>query len=440
MKNILILGAGFVSRPGVKYLLDSSNLRITVADIFPERAEALIAGYENGKALTLDINNTEKLNAMISDNDIVVSLLPWTLHLKVADLCIKNNKHMVTTSYVSDGMKALDPVVGEKGLLFMNETGVDPGIDHMSAKKIIDEVEQEGGKILEFYSYTGGLPAPEDNDNPFGYKFSWSPKGVLLASRNAAKFLENGKVIDIPGEELFLNFKEESVEELGVFEVYPNRDSLIYKEIYGLDDASTLMRGTYRYPGWCRTLKLMIDMGLLSDTPVKGISQVPFNEAISKLLKIESKNDLRKEISEKYKIPLDSEELKRLDWLGLFGEELTSDKDNFVDILSDLLKKKLFYKDGEKDMILMKHTFVILNKDGSKDMITSTLIDYGIPGGDSSMSRTVSLPLAISVKMMAEGKFNLTGVQIPVVKELYLPILAELENLGIKMVEKRISL
>lgn len=440
MKNILILGAGFVSKPGVKYLLDSSNLNVTVADLFVERAEELIEGHGNGKALALDINNTEKLNSMISDNDIIVSLLPWTLHLKVADLCIKNNKHMATTSYVSDGMMALDPIAKEKGLLFINETGVDPGIDHMSAKKIIDEVEQEGGKILEFYSYTGGLPAPEDNDNPFGYKFSWSPRGVLLASRNAAKFLESGKVVDIPGDELFLNFKEESVEGLGDFEVYPNRNSIIYKEIYGLDDAMTLIRGTYRYPGWCRTLKLMIDMGLLSDIPTKGISQVPYSEAMSKLAGISGKDDLKMEISEKYKIPLDSEELKRLEWLGLFGGELTSEHDNFLDILSDILKRKLYYKDNEKDMIVMKHTFTILNRDGSKDVITSTLIDYGIPGGDSSMSRTVSLPLAISVKMMAEGKFDLTGVQIPVVSELYLPILAELENLGIKMVEKRISL
>ena len=184
----------------------------------------------------------------------------------------------------------------------------------------------------------------------------------------------------------------------------------------------------------------MIDMGLLSDTPTKGISRVPYSEAMSKLEGIDGKDDIKMEISGKYKIQPASEELKRLEWLGLFGEELTSEHDNFLDILSDLLKKKLYYKDGETDMILMKHTFTVLNKDGSKERITSTLIDYGIPGGDSSMSRTVSLPLAISVKMMAEGKFDLTGVQIPVVRELYLPILAELENLGIKMVEKRTSL
>ncbi len=440
MKNILILGAGLVSRPGVKYLLGNSNLNIIVADIFPEKAEALIEGSTNGKAVALDINDTEKLDVMISENDIIVSLLPWTLHMKVADLCIKNNKNMVTTSYVSDGMKILDPLIREKGLLFINEVGVDPGIDHMSAKKIIDEVEKEGGKILEFYSYTGGLPAPENNDNPFGYKFSWSPRGVLLASRNSAKFLENGIVVDIPGEELFLNCREDMVDELGDFEVYPNRDSIIYKELYGLDDVTTLIRGTYRYPGWCRTLKLMIDLGLFSDIPTKGISRVPYSEAMSKLEGISDKEDLKKQISERYKILLDSEELERLEWLGLFGDELTPDHDNFFEILSDLMEKKLYYEDSEKDMVLMKHTFTILNKDGSKEKVTSTLIDYGIPGGDSSMSRTVSLPLAISVKMMAEGKFDLTGVQIPVISDLYLPILAELENLGIKMAEKRTSL
>ncbi len=440
MKNILILGAGFVSRPGVRYLLESRTLNVTVADILPEKAEKLVSGYENGKAFELDINNTEKLENAVKEHDIVVSLLPWTLHMKVADLCVNNNRNMATTSYVSEGMKALDPKVRDKGVLFLNEIGVDPGIDHMSAMKIIDEIEAEGGKIVEFYSNTGGLPAPEDNDNPFGYKFSWSPKGVILASRNSARFLENGKIVDIPGEELFLNFKNEHIEGLGEFELYPNRDSVAYKDIYGLEGVETLIRGTYRYPGWCRTMKLVVDLGLLSDVSHTGINRVPFRKAISKLPLLEGEKDLKSAVMKKFDINEDSEELKRLEWLGIFGEELTSDHDNFLDILSDLMKRKLYYKDGEKDMILMQHTFIVRNSDGSKDRITSTLIDYGIPDGDTSMSRTVSLPLAISVKMMAEGKFDLTGVRIPVVKELYLPVLAELERLGIRMVEKRISL
>lgn len=440
MKNILILGAGFVSRPGVRYLLDSGVVNVTVADIFPERAEELVAGYENGRALSLDINDSEKLEQTVKEHDIVVSLLPWTLHLKVADLCVKNNRNMATTSYVSEGMKALDPEVRERGLLFLNEIGVDPGIDHMSAMKIIDEVEAEGGKIVEFYSTTGGLPAPEDNDNPFGYKFSWSPKGVILASRNAARFLERGKVVDIPGEELFLNYKNEHIEGLGDFELYPNRDSVVYKDIYGLEGIETLIRGTYRYPGWCRTLKLIVDMGLLSDTPQEGIAGIPFREALLKLPQLKGEDDPRAAVMKNFGLDDYSEELKRLEWLGIFSDELTPDQDNFLDILSDQMKRKLYYKEDEKDMILMQHTFIVRNSDGSRDKIISTLIDYGIPGGDSSMSRTVSLPLAIGVKMMAEGRFNLTGVRIPVLKELYLPVLSELENLGIRLVEKRSAL
>jgi len=440
MKNILILGAGFVSRPGVRYLLSDSGLNITVADMFVDKAKELVEGFENGKAVTLDINNSKNLDLMIKENDVVVSLLPWTLHLKVAKLCVKNGKNMATTSYVSDGMKELDNQVKEKGLLFINEIGVDPGIDHMSAKKIIDEVHGDGGKIIEFYSYCGGLPAPEDNDNPFGYKFSWSPKGVVLASRNPARFLENGEIVNISGEELFLNYRDEKVEELGNFEVYPNRNSMIYREIYGLEDVQTLIRGTYRYSGWCKTFKLISDFGLLSDSETDGINNIPYSDMMCKLLDVKKKSDLEQEISKKFGISIDSEQIRRLKWLGLFGEGLTPDLNNYLDILSELLQKKLYYKNNEKDMILMKHTLKVLNKDGTYDRITSTLIDYGIPGGDSSMSRTVSLPLAICVKMMAEEKIDLVGVRIPIRKEVYLPVLEELERLGIKMVERRTSL
>ncbi len=440
MKKILILGAGFVSRPGVRYLLNSSNLFVTVADMFINKAKRLVEGFENGKAVALDINNFDSLDLLIKENDVVVSLLPWTLHPKVAKLCVKNGKNMATTSYVSEEMRELDSQVRDKGLLFVNEIGVDPGIDHMSAKKIIDEVESEGGKIVEFYSYCGGLPAPEDNNNPFGYKFSWSPKGVVLASRNPARFLENGKIVNIPGEELFLNYRDEQVEELGDFEVYPNRDSIIYKEIYGLKDVQTLIRGTYRYPGWCKTFKLINDIGLLSDSETVGISKIPYGNMMSKLLGVEEISDLEKEISKRFGIPSDSEQIARLKWLGLFGEDLTPEFNNYLDILSELLQKKLYYEDNEKDMILMKHTLKVLNGDGTYDRITSTLINYGISGGDSSMSRTVSLPLAICVKMMAEGEIDLVGVHIPVTKLIYSPVLEELERLGIKMIEKRTSL
>lgn len=440
IKKILVLGSGMVSRPGVTYLLEQENLFVTVASNELEVARELVKGFENGKALFIDVKDTEKLSALIEENDITVSLLPWVFHVGVAELCLKYNKHMATTSYANEDMRALDGQAREKGLLFLNEIGVDPGIDHMSAMKIIDEVAREGGKIRHFYSFCGGLPAPEDNDNPFGYKFSWSPKGVVLASRNAAKFLENGKMVDIDGKDLFLNYRMEEVEGLGTFEVYPNRDSMPYKELYHLNDAETVMRGTYRYPGWCDTIKKMVDLGLVDDTPVDNLAGITYKEMMAGLTGAKTGEDVIEKTAEKIGLSRDSEIMKRLEWLGLFSDEKVPDHNNRLDILSHRLQEKLYYKEKEKDMLVLRHRFVVENADKSKDLITSTMVDYGIPGGDSSMARTVSLPLAIGVKLMAEGKINLTGVQIANKKEIYEPTLKELETLNIKMEDKRVPL
>lgn len=440
MKKILILGAGLVSKPGVTYLLDTEGLFVTVASRTVSKAEKLIKDYENGKAVELNVNDKNKLEGLIKENDVIVSLLPWVHHMKVAELCIKNNKDMATTSYVSEGMKKLDAEVKEKGLLFLNEIGVDPGIDHMSAMKIIDEVENEGGKIIHFYSYCGGLPAPEDNDNPFGYKFSWSPKGVVLASKNSAKFLENDEQVDIEGKNLFLNSREEFIEGLGKFEVYPNRDSMPYKELYGLKDAKTVMRGTYRNLGWCETFKKIVDLGLVDDTSVAGLKGLTYGKMMAKIIGVNGAENIKEKVAEKIGLKPDHPIIERLEWLGLLSGDVIPDYNNYLDILSDLLLEKLYYKDNEKDMLILQHKFTVENSDGSNDLITSTLIDFGISGGDSSMARTVSLPLAIGVKLMAEGRFNLTGIQIPNMKEIYDPVLKELERLDIKMVEKRISL
>ncbi len=439
MKKILVLGAGLVSRPGVRYLLDQDGLFVTVASRTVSKAEKLVEGAPNGRAISLNVKDETALANLIKDNDIVVSLLPWIHHVKVAKLCLEHGKHMATTSYVSEEMRALDTDARGKGLLFLNEIGVDPGIDHMSAMKIIDEVNDAGGKVLHFYSYCGGLPAPDDNDNPFGYKFSWSPRGVVLASRNSAKFLENGEVVNIEGKDLFLNSRVEEIEGLGSFEVYPNRDSLPYKDLYGLKDALTVMRGTYRNLGWCDTLKAIVDIGLVDDTPRQGLKGITFKKMMADLLGAADDGEALAKACEKLGLAPESDVIKRLKWLGLFSDETVPEQDNYLDILSDLLQEKLYYKEGEKDMILLRHKFVIENKDRSQDVVTATLIDYGIPHGDSSMARTVSLPLAIGVKLMAEGKIKLTGVQIPVDKCIYELVLPELEKLGIKFVEKKTS-
>jgi len=436
MTKILVLGAGLVSRPGVRYLLQQANLQVTCASRTVSKAEKLVEGFANGKAIPINVNDREDLAALIRENDIIVSLLPWVHHQKVADLCLELNKNMATTSYVSAELKKLDGAVKEKGLLFLNEIGVDPGIDHMSAMQVINIVQDEGGKVLHFYSNTGGLPAPEDNDNPFGYKFSWSPKGVVLASRNSASWLENGKVIDIPGAALFMNYLVERIEGLeDNYEVYANRDSVPYKDLYGLDDALTVKRGTYRNLGWCDTLKKMVDLGLVDESTVE--TGITFKQMMAKLVAAADGEDVIEKAAEKVGLTIDDPIIKRLEWLGLFSDETIPDFDNVLDVLSQQMQDKLYYAEGEKDMIAMQHKFTIENADGSQDLITSTLIDYGIPNGDSSMARTVSLPLGIGVRMMAEGKINLTGVQIPNRPEVYEPVLAELEKLGIKMVEKR---
>lgn len=437
MKRILVLGAGLVSKPGVRYLLNDKELNVTVASRTVSKAEKLVEGFDNGFALHVNVKNEDDLENLIKQNDIIVSLLPWIYHIKVAKLCLKNNKNMATTSYVSEEMKELDEQVKKKGLLFLNEVGVDPGIDHMSAMSIIDHIHEQGGKIVDFYSFCGGLPAPENNDNPFGYKFSWSPKGVLLASRNSAKFLEHGKIVEIDGKDLFSNYRVEDVDNLGKFEVYANRDSMPYRDIYGLNETETVMRGTYRYPGWCDTIKKIVDLGLIDETPRESLKSISFRNMIAELIGCIEGEDVIAKTAEKMGLSKDSEIIKRIEWLGLFSDDIVSGN-NYLDILGEKMQEKMKYEDGERDMLILKHKFIVENKDKSRDMITSTMIDYGIPYGDTSMARTVSLPLGIGVKLMAENKIDLKGVIRPIKKEVYRPVLKELEKLNIKLIEKKV--
>ncbi len=438
--KILVLGSGLVSRPGVRYLLAQKHLQVHVASNQPEIAAELVNGFAYGTSQYLDVMDTEFLTRLIEANDIIVSLLPWVLHVQVAKLCLHVGRHMATTSYVSEEMRHLDEGARQKGLLFLNEMGVDPGMDHMSAMKIIDEVAAEGGKVRHFYSICGGLPAPQDNDNPFGYKFSWSPKGVVLASRNSAKFLENGQIVDIPGQDLFVRYRIEEVPPLGTFEVYANRNSLPYKDFYGLKDAATIMRGTYRYPGWCDTLKKIVDLGLVDDTPVAHLKGSTYSQMMAELVGATKGDDIEAKTAAKIGQVKGSPVMLRLRWLGLFSDEPLPDFDNHLDILSQRMQEKMCYQKGEVDMLLLRHKFIVENKDKTTDMITSTLVDYGIPYGDSSMARTVSLPLAIGVSAMAAGKIPLTGVQIPTTKVIYEPVLKELAQLNIKMAEVRVRL
>jgi len=434
-KNVLILGAGLVSRPIVRYLLDN-GFNVVMASRTVSKAEKIIENHPNGKAISFNIAKDDFLDKLIQDCDIAVSLLPYTYHVKVAKLCVKYRKHLVTTSYVSDEMKSLDEQAKSAGVLLLNECGLDPGIDHMSAMRIIHDVEEKDGKVISFKSTTGALPSFENNNNPFGYKFSWSPRGVLLASRNSAKWLENGQEINIPGEQLFENYYLQDVPSVGTFENYPNRNSVPYKEIYGLKDAHTVYRGTFRITGWCETLRNIVALGWLNDKPISGFNGKTYADITRKLIAAKSDEDLIKAVVRYLDLKEYSAIIKRLDWLGIFSNiPLPNDRDNPLDYLNVLTLSKMKLGKDERDMIVMHHEFVAEYHD-KKEYITSTLLDFGIPDGDSAIARTVALPAAIAVRMILDNKISLSGVHIPVKPEIYNPILDELEEMDITFKEK----
>ena len=310
-KKVLVLGAGLVARPLVRYLLDTAGFRVRVTSRTLSKARDLVGGHPGGKPLSLNVNDDQALEEEILWADLVVSLVPYVHHPKIASIAVSSGVHLVTTSYVSPAMRELDEPAKKAGVLLLNEIGLDPGIDHMSAMKIIASVRDKGGSISAFRSYCGGLPAPEANDNPFGYKFSWSPRGVVLAGRNAARFLENGKVVEIPGPELFDHFGPLDVEGAGRFEAYPNRDSMPYIDLYGLQGIGTMVRGTLRNPGWCAVWKKMADLGLLDDSVHSDLAGKPYGRIVSDLVGGDG-DDPAAEVASFLHIDPDSEQIKKM--------------------------------------------------------------------------------------------------------------------------------
>jgi saccharopine dehydrogenase (NADP+, L-glutamate forming) len=437
MKKILILGAGLVAKPLVRYLLDQPDFEVVIATRTVSKAVRLIDNHPKGRAKTLNLKNEEGLRDEVKEADLVISMVPYAFHTRVARFCIEFKKQMVTTSYVSGEMKSLDADAKAAGILILNEIGLDPGIDHMEAMRIIHEVEDKGGKIMSFTSYCGGLPAPEANTNPLGYKFSWSPIGVLLAGKNSAKYLKDGEIVEILSKDLFDNYGIIPIEGLGDFEGYPNRDSVPYIELYGIQSTQTMLRGTLRNIGWCSTLKKVADIGLL-DKEEKDLTGYTYANFMRTLMGNPEESDLRQALAVHLDLKRDSAIINHFEWLGLLSDEPVSiDKGGAIDVLAARMVEKMSFDEGERDMIILQHTFEASYPEGPGERITSTLIDYGIPRGDSSMSRTVGLPPAIGTKLILEGKINRTGVHIPVLRDIYIPILEELKGLNIAFSEKK---
>lgn len=431
--KVLLLGAGMVAKPLADYILDN-NIKLTIASRTLTKAEKLIRNRANGKAVQWTIDDIDQLDQLVASHDLTVSLLPYAHHVTVAKLCIKHKKNMVTTSYVSEEMKALDAAAKEAGIIILNEIGVDPGFDHMTAMRIIDKVQEKGGKVKEFYSLCGALAAPEETNNPFKYKFSWSPKGVIMAGNNGAKYLKDGEVVELPTENLFKNPLTIEFQEVGKMEVYPNRNSLAYIDIYGLKDVTTMYRGTFRYPDWCEIMDAMKTLGLFTSDK-QSFAGKTYKKIMARQLEVYPAN-IKEKAAEQLRLPIDSPAILAMEWLGLFSGYMPSmEEGSNFDLITDLMLKKMMLPEGARDMVIMLHSFLVENADGSTEVVKSRLLDYATKE-DTSISRTVALPAAIAVKMILDGKINDKGVHIPVSKTIYEPILTELENLGIAMQEE----
>jgi saccharopine dehydrogenase-like NADP-dependent oxidoreductase len=434
MKNIFVIGAGRSASSLIRYLLDhagKNEWKVTIGDLSKELVESKVADHKNGEAVVFDIHNASQREKYIGAADLVISMLPATMHMDVAKDCLRLGKHMFTASYVSPAMQELNDEAKKKGLLFLNEIGLDPGIDHMSAMKIIDELKAKGIKLKGFYSWCGGLVAPESNDNPWGYKFTWNPRNVVLAGQGTARYIENGHYKYIPYNRIFTEIRRVDVEGHGTFEGYANRDSLSYRPIYGLEDIPTMLRGTLRMPGYCYAWDALIEIGLTDDTvKIEHSEKMTYAQLMDAFLPGKGK-DVRKRAMDFLDIHVTSPVMERLEWLGIFSEKQVKVKNGTpAQILQELLEEKWALNPNDKDMIVMQHHFVY-DEAGKEKNLYSSLVVKGDDMIYTAMAKTVGLPLAIAAKLMLQGKINMTGVVVPVMKEIYEPVLKELEKSGV---------
>ncbi|KAK4153135.1 Saccharopine dehydrogenase-domain-containing protein [Chaetomidium leptoderma] len=443
--KVLMLGAGFVTRPTLDILSDA-GIPVTVACRTLASAQQLSEGVKNAHPISLDVTDDKALDAEVAKHDLVISLIPYTFHPTVIKSAIRNKKNVVTTSYVSPAMLELDAEAKAAGITVMNEIGLDPGIDHLYAVKTIDEVHREGGKILSFLSYCGGLPAPEDSDNPLGYKFSWSSRGVLLALRNDGKWYQDGAAVEVAGKDLMKMAKPYFIYPGFAFVAYPNRDSTFYKERYNIPEAQTIVRGTLRFQGFPQFIKVLVDIGFLEDAPLDVLSRpVPWKEATQAVVGAKSSSAADLEAAILAKATFESDEDKQrivsgLRWIGLFSDEAITPKGNPLDTLCATLERKMQYEEGERDLVMLQHKFEIEHKDGARETRTSTLCEYGDPKGYSAMARLVGVPCAVAVKQVLSGQLQDKGVLAPMSTKINEPLMKELkEKYGITMVEKTIS-
>ncbi len=437
MRSILIFGAGRSASSLIRYLLSKSeteNLHLIVADLSLALAEKKTQKHPNATPITLDIFNSEERKSAIEKASIVISMLPAHLHIEIAKDCLHFKKHLVTASYISDAMQALDEEAKKNNLIFMNEIGLDPGIDHMSAMKVIDEIRSKGGKMLLFESFCGGLVAPESDNNLWNYKFTWAPRNVVLAGQGgAAKFVQEGTYKYIPYSALFRRTEFLEVEGYGKFEAYSNRDSLKYRSVYGLDDVLTLYRGTIRRVGFSKAWNMFVQLGMTDDSYVIEDSEnMSYRQFMNSFLPYHPTDSV--EIKTRFILKIDQDDIMwdKLLELDLFNPNKKVNLPNATpaQILEKILTDSWTLETEDKDMIVMYHKFGY-ELNGEKKQIDSKMVCIGDDQTYTAMAKTVGLPVAMATLLILNGKITTPGVQLPIKKEVYEPILRELEEYGV---------
>lgn len=441
LRKILVFGAGKSTAYLMDYFLEKSQekqLQLVIADLHPETVPGHIQNHPNCKVIQMDIFKEEERKAAIAAANIVVSMLPARFHIKVAQDCIAYGKNLVTASYVSEDLKKLDPEIKAKGLVFMNEIGLDPGIDHMSAMEVLDRIRAKGGKILLFESFTGGLVSPDYDDNLWRYKFTWNPRNVVVAGQGgAAKFIQEGTYKYIPYQKLFRRTEFLEVQDYGSFEAYANRDSLSYREAYGLQDVLTLYRGTIRKVGFSKAWNIFVQLGMTDDSyTLENSKGMSYRDFTNLFLPYSPTDSVELKLRHYLKIDQDDLMWRKLLELRIFDNNCKLSRENATpaQALQEILEASWTLKPDEKDMIVMYHKFGYELK-GKRYQIDSNTVVLGESSTHTAMAKTVGLPVAMATLAILDGKITTPGVQIPIAKEIYQPILAELKSYGVAFKE-----
>lgn len=442
LKKILILGAGRSSTYLIEYLAEQApthGWHLTVGDADLSQAQRKTAPYPHVDAILFNIFDQKQREKQISQTDVVISMLPAIYHIHVARTCIRFGKHLLTASYISPEIKELNKEALQEDVLILMEMGLDPGIDHMSAMQVIDQIRSQGGSIISYKSYCGGLVSSESDDNPWGYKFTWNPRNVVVAGQSTVKYMEDGQYKYIPPHQIFDRAEPVHVDDFGVMEAYGNRDSLSYKDIYGLQKATTIMRGTLRKTGFCKTWQILVRLGITDDSyTLENSENMTYLDFITTFLsnRFDAEKSVEQRVAAYMGLAEDSEEMRKIKWLGLFEDEkINLPNATPAQILQELLEKKWILSPGDKDMVIMQHQFKY-EIEGEIRSLVSSLIIKGEDNLHTAMAKSVGLPLAVAAKLVLQGKIVPRGVQIPVWQEIYAPVMEELKSLGVEFKEE----